>query len=101
MKVLYNNPSRLDPAEEAQLGATHRELGELLSEADFVSLHVPLTDNTRHLIGRNEFSLMKKTSFLVNTSRGPVVNEKELVEALRRGEIAGRRSRCIRKRAPP
>ena len=89
MKVLYNNPSRLDPAEEEQLGAARRELGELLAEADFVSLHVPLTDSTRHLIGRDEFSLMKKTSFLVNTSRGPVVDEKELVEALRRGDIAG------------
>lgn len=89
MKIIYHNSSPLGAAEEAQYGAGYRGLGELLAEADFISLHVPLTEKTKHLIGKKEFAAMKKTAFLINTSRGPVINEKDLVEALRAGEIAG------------
>lgn len=89
MKVIYNNPKRLSASEETRHGAQYRCLDALLSEADFVSLHVPLTDETRHLIGKKELATMQKTAFLINTSRGPVVNEKDLVEALRSGIIAG------------
>lgn len=89
MNIIYHNPKPLDAAEEGQYGAQFRDLDALLAEADFVSLHVPLTEGTKHLIGKKQFSLMKKTAFLINTSRGPVVNEKELVEALRSGAIAG------------
>jgi len=71
------------------VGAKKVELDELLRESDFVTLHVPLMPSTRHLIGERELKLMKKTAYLINTSRGPVVDERALVEALRKGEIAG------------
>ena len=60
-----------------------------LEEADFVSLHVPLLPSTTHYISEKEFSMMKKTSVIVNTSRGPVIDEKALVKALKQGEIWG------------
>lgn len=88
MKLLYsdiNENSRL----EKELNARRVNLDALLRESDFVSLHVALTRETRHLIGRKEFSLMKKTAILINTSRGPVVDEAALVTALRNGQIAG------------
>ena len=66
-----------------------RALPELLTECDVLSLHVPLTDSTHHLIGQRELSMMKPTSFLINTSRGPVVDELALVEALRAKQLAG------------
>lgn len=61
----------------------------LLSESDFITLHVPLTDETRHMIDKNALSKMKKGAFLVNTARGPVVSESDLVEALKAGQLAG------------
>ena len=89
MEVLYHNRIRLDAAEERELGVKYAERDELLRQADFVSLHVPLSGETRHLIGRRELALMKPTSYLVNTSRGPVVDEAALVEALREKRIEG------------
>jgi len=74
---------------EKELGARRAGLEELLTESDFVSLHVPLLPETRHLVGEREFGLMKKTAFLINTSRGPVVDEKALVRALQKRTIAG------------
>lgn len=65
------------------------ELGELLEEADYVSIHVPLTEETRHMFGEEEFRRMKPTAFLINTSRGAVVDERALIKALREGWIAG------------
>lgn len=64
-------------------------LDELLANSDFVSLHCPLTENTRHMIGMRELKLMKRNAVLVNTSRGAVVNEKALIEALKNGIIGG------------
>ena len=76
------------PAEvERELQATRLELPELLAEADFVSLHVPMTPDTRHLIGAEQLAMMKPTAVLVNTSRGPVVDEAALADALAAGEI--------------
>src|SRR5262249_1476494 len=73
----------------AQHGVTLVGLEQLLREADFVSLHVPLTPESRHLINRRTLALMKPTAFLVNTARGGLVSEADLLEALRRGQIAG------------
>lgn len=86
MKVIYHNRRR-KPEIEAALGCEYRELDDLLKEADFVSLHCPLTEETRHLISERELKLMKKTAVLINTARGPVVDEEALANALRDGEI--------------
>ncbi|WP_426152087.1 2-hydroxyacid dehydrogenase [Pseudomonas sp. DC3000-4b1] len=88
MPVLYSGNSR-KPALEAELKATYCELDELLAKADFVCVVVPLSDSTRHLIGARELGLMKKSAFLVNIARGPVVDEPALIEALRNGTIRG------------
>ncbi len=87
MKVLYYDVVP-NEALERDIGAQRVELDELLKEADFVSVHVPLMPATTHFIGERELKLMKKTAVLVNNSRGPVVDEKALVEALKSGEIA-------------
>jgi len=89
MPVLYSNRTRLDPGEEAALGVSFRSFPDLLAQADILSLHVPLTPETRHLIDREALGRMKPSAILVNTSRGPVVDEKALVAALRAGVIAG------------
>ncbi|MDI3281633.1 MAG: D-glycerate dehydrogenase [Bacillota bacterium] len=89
MRVLYYQRTRRSPEEEARLGVEYRPLHDLLREADFVSLHVPLTPETRYLIGARELALMKPTAYLINTARGPVVDEAALVEALRARRIAG------------
>jgi len=70
-------------------GVEYRELVDLLRESDFVTLHTPLTDKSYHLIGEKELSLMKPTAYLINTSRGPVIDERALVKALQDGRIAG------------
>lgn len=88
MRVLYHKRTRDADAEQA-LGVQYRSLDDLLREADFVVLTVPLTAETRHLIGPAELARMKPTAFLVNVARGPVVDEAALVEALRTGGIAG------------
>ena len=89
MRILYNNRSRIDASEEKELGAEYADLQKLLIESDFISLHVPLTGETRHLIGKAEFSLMKPTAYLINTSRGPVVDEQALLGALLNRTISG------------
>src|SRR5262252_3508761 len=87
MRIVYTDAVALPPDTERQLGATRVGLATLLSEADFISLHVPLTAQTRHLIGSEQLAQMKPTAVLVNTSRGPVVDEAALAEALRRKVI--------------
>ena len=88
MKVLYTDEFRNEVLEK-ELGAEKVELPTLLQQSDFVSIHVPLLPTTRHLFGAKEFQRMKKSAYLINTARGPLINEAELVQALRAGEIAG------------
>jgi glyoxylate reductase len=87
MRILYTDAVPLSPEVERELGATRVALDELLRGADFVSLHVPLTADTHHLVAAGELARMKPTAVLVNTSRGPVVDEAALAEALRDGRI--------------
>jgi glyoxylate reductase len=89
MKVIYASRRRAPRGVERALGAQRVSLSTLLRRADIVSLHVPLGPNTRHLIGTRELARMKPTAILVNTARGPVVDEAALVRALRAGRIAG------------
>jgi len=86
MEVFYTARSRKEDAEN-ELGARYAELDELLQTSDFVSLHTPLTEETRHLIGAGELKKMKPESVLVNTSRGPIVDEGALADALAQGRI--------------
>lgn len=88
MKIIYTG-RRPSFAFEEETGGTWVTKEELLQEADFVSLHLPLAPETHHYIGENEFKMMKKTAILINTARGPVVDEKALVKALKEGEIWG------------
>lgn len=88
MKILYHDVNR-DEQLEQELGLEYRELNDLLKTADFVSIHVPLTDTTKHLIDGTRLGMMKSTAYLINTSRGPVVDEIALVEALKTGRIKG------------
>lgn len=87
MRVIYADAIRLPPEVEAETGAERQELDELLAEADFVSIHTNLTPETRHLFGAAAFERMKPTAVLVNTSRGPVVDESALADALESGQI--------------
>ena len=89
MRIIYYNRRRIDEKKEKELNVTYVPLEDLLSEADFVSLHVTLTNETRHLIGARELSRMKPTAYLINASRGPVVDEMALVQALKAKKIAG------------
>jgi glyoxylate reductase len=86
MDVLYYNRSRKQEAEQ-EFGARYLDLDELLETADFVSVHTPLTDETHHLIGETELGRMKPEAVLVNTSRGPVVDEAALADALAEDRI--------------
>jgi len=88
MTVLYTGNRRNDVLEDT-LGAQKVPLEELLSASDFVSVHVPLTESTRHVIDRSALKRMKKNAYIINTARGPVIDETALVEALREGAIAG------------
>jgi glyoxylate reductase len=88
MTVFYNKHEP-DKKAEADLGVTFASLDELLAKSDFVTLHVPLTEETRHMMSKDTFAKMKKGSFLINTARGPVVDEHDLVEALKSGRLRG------------
>ncbi|MEM2846471.1 MAG: glyoxylate reductase [Nitrososphaerota archaeon] len=88
MKVLYYDVVRMREVEE-ELGVEYAPLERLLRESDYVSIHVPLTPETRGLIGERELRLMKRTAILVNTSRGPVIDQRALFRALKEGWIAG------------
>jgi glyoxylate reductase len=89
MKVIYYDSCRCAEADEKALGAAFVDLDTLLSAADFISLHVPLMPETHHLINQERLGKMKPTAFLINTSRGPVVDEQALYKALKAGKIAG------------
>jgi len=88
MKILYHDIAKR-PKLEKETGAKYCSINQLLKKADFVSLHVPLLPATHHLISTKELALMKKTAYLINTARGPVVDEKALLKALNKGKIAG------------
>lgn len=88
MTVLYNKHSP-DPQAEQELGVKFASMDELLAQSDFVSLHVPLTPETRHMINKEAFAKMKKGAFLINTARGQVVDERDLVDALDSAQLAG------------
>ena len=88
MTVLYNKHDP-DPEAEKEYGVKFESLDNLLGSADVVSLHVPLTDETRHMINKETLAKMKKGSFLVNTARGPVVSENDLIESLKEGHLSG------------
>ena len=89
MKVLYTDPKALSVEEEQRLGVTLVSIDELLGQSDFISLHPPLNDETRHMISTRQFALMKRTAFLINTSRGPIIDEPALIRALSEGRLAG------------
>ena len=89
MKVIYTDAVRAAPNVEKELGAEYRDMNALLAEADFVSVHTPLLPETRGLFNAEKFGRMKRTAYLINTSRGPVINENDLVAALESGRIAG------------
>jgi glyoxylate reductase len=89
MRVLYQDAVAADPATERELNATRVDLATLLRESDFVTLHTPLSPETRHLINAASLRTMKKTAYLINAARGPVVDEAALVQALTEGRIAG------------
>lgn len=88
MKILYSH-TKANPDFETKTGGRYVDLDTLLKESDFVSLHVPLSPRTKHLISDRELKLMKKSAILINTSRGPIVDEEALVRALKEGEIWG------------
>jgi glyoxylate reductase len=87
MRVIYHDVYRPPPEVDQELGAEFRELDDLLAESDFVSLHVNLTPETRHMMNAERLGKMKPTAVLVNTSRGPVIDEAALAKALRDGVI--------------
>jgi lactate dehydrogenase-like 2-hydroxyacid dehydrogenase len=89
MKIVYTDLVRAARSAEKELGARFVDKKTLLSESDFVTLHVPLNPDTTHYISTAELALMKPNAILINASRGPVVDEKALVHALREGKIAG------------
>ena len=89
MEIVYQSRSEIDPAIADELGARRVDLDELLAVSDVVSVHCPFTPDTHHLFGAAEFAAMKNSAFLVNTARGPIVDEAALAVALRDGTIAG------------
>lgn len=89
MRVLYWDPARQPEREEQDIGLIFTPFETLLRESDFVSLHTPLNPGTRHQIGAREIRLMKRTAYLINTARGPIVDEAALIRALGKREIAG------------
>lgn len=89
MRILYCGPHRMVEADEAKLGMTFVPLDQLLAESDFISLHPSLKPDTRHMLGERELRLMKRTAFLINTSRGPIMDEKALARVLAEKQIAG------------
>lgn len=89
MRILYHDAIRADLATERALGATYVDKTSLLKESDFLTLHTPLVPETHRLIGSDDLKMMKPSAYLINAARGPIVNEAELVQALREGWIAG------------
>ncbi len=89
MRVLYTTNSSTNPELEREVDAKRVDFDTLLAESDFISIHAPLTPGTRHLFNAETFKKMKKTAYVINTGRGPIIKEDDLVAALGSGEIAG------------
>ncbi len=87
MKVLYYDVARMSPEDEAKYHVTYMPMEEVLKQSDFISIHTPYVPSTHHLIGERELKMMKPTAVLINTARGPIVDEKALVKALQDGTI--------------
>jgi phosphoglycerate dehydrogenase-like enzyme len=85
--VLYYDIKRLSPEAEKEFGLKYVEMKELLAKSDIVTVHVPLSEDTKHLIGEKEIALMKKTAVLINAARGGIVDEKALIKALKEGKL--------------
>ncbi len=100
-KVVYTDTNRPDQATEEALGVTYLSLDELLAASDIVSLHAPLTPETKHLINSSSLAKMKSTSILINTARGPLVDEAALIEALSSGRILGAGLDVFEREPPP
>ncbi|MDN6968880.1 hydroxyacid dehydrogenase [Oenococcus sp. UCMA 17063] len=89
MKIVYTQRHHLKEDEEKELHAAFLEKDELIKQSDVISLHLPLTENTHHLLGAKEFANMKKTSFLINAARGPLIDENALLKSLKEKQLAG------------
>ena len=100
-QVIYYDAFRLAPEREQELHMTYVSLDELVERADLVSLHVPLLDSTRHIIGAEQLSRMKPTACLVNTARGGLVDDSALLQALQKGQLAGAGLDCVEDEASP
>lgn len=88
LKIIYHDIKRNEELEK-KYGMVFKEIDELVKEADFISLHTALTKETKHLMSKERIAIMKPTAYLINTSRGPIIDEKALVEALKEKKIAG------------
>ena len=88
MRLIYHDVARATAEHEEEWGIEYVDRDTLFRDSDFLSVHVPLSEQTRHAVGKDEFALMKSTAVLVNTSRGPVVDEQALADALELGQIA-------------
>lgn len=89
MRTLYHQRNRLPKEEEKKLNAEHVTFEQILRESDFLTLHVPLTEETEYMIGNDEIALMKKTAYLIHTARGKIIDDYALVAALKEGRLAG------------
>lgn len=89
MRTLYHQRNRLPKEEEKKLNVEYATFEKILQESDFLTLHVPLTEETEYMIGNDEIALMKKTAYLIHTARGKVIDDYALVAALREGRLAG------------
>lgn len=89
MKIIYTQRHQADPAVEAECSAEYVSLAELLKRSDIVTLHCPLTEQTRHMIDAPQFAMMKNSALLINCARGPVINEAALLDTLRQHHLAG------------
>ncbi|MBS7525395.1 2-hydroxyacid dehydrogenase [Fusibacter paucivorans] len=93
--VQYYDMYRMSQEEEAKLGMTYVEMDELFKTSDIISLHLPLNEHTKHIVNRDKLALMKNTAIIINTSRGGIIKEDDLIEALEKNQILGAGLDCI------